>query len=149
MEQHELVNILMVEDDALDVEAFQRSLKKNKIINPLVVAHDGVEALDILRGDASKSIQEPLLIMMDINMPRMSGIECLREIRNDPKLKDHIVFIMTTSSDEGDRYDAYDLNVAGYMVKRDLGSSFIKAVEMLDKYCNAIVFPRDLVLSAC
>jgi len=142
--QHDLVSILMVEDDDLDVEAFKRALNKNKIVNPFYHVRDGVEALELLRGDGdSKPFPRPYLILMDINMPRMNGIECLREIRRDQNIKDAVVFIMTTSSDDTDMYDAYDLNVAGYMVKSDLGSSFMRGVEMLDKYFHAIVLPHS------
>lgn len=138
----QVVNILMVDDDSLDVESFRRALSKNKIINPFVHASDGVEALEIIRGKhKEKEISKPFLVLMDINMPRMNGIECVRELRNDPETNDTVVFVMTTSSDERDLYEAYDLNVAGYMVKSDLGSNFIRSIEMLDKYFNAIVLP--------
>ncbi len=144
MKHPELVSILMVEDDPLDVEIFQRSLHSNRIANHLCHAIDGVEALEVLRGQhPSKEITRPYLILMDINMPRMDGIECLREIRSDDELKDSTVFIMTTSSSDEDIYEAYNLNVAGYMVKSDLGLHFIKTVEMLDRYCHAIVLPTE------
>ncbi len=138
----QIVSILMVDDDSLDVESFRRALSKNKIINPFYHAVDGIEALDIIRGThPDKHISKPYLVLMDINMPRMNGIECLKELRKDPETHDAVVFIMTTSSDERDLYEAYDLNVAGYMVKSDLGSNFIRSIEMLDKYFNAIVLP--------
>lgn len=142
--QNQLVSILMVEDDELDVHSFRRTLKKEKVINPLVNAVNGEEALQILRGEhPEKTIEKPYIILMDINMPRMNGIECLKAIRQDDSLKDAVVFIMTTSEDEKDIYEAYNLNVAGYMVKSMLGENFFKTVRMLDKYCQAIVLPTD------
>ena len=137
------VTILMIEDDSLDVEIFRRSLNNHKIANPFVTAKDGVEGLAILRGEGGlQPLARPYLIILDINMPRMNGIEFLQELRADKRLHDSIVFVMTTSSDERDRYDAYNLNVAGYMVKSDLGGSFINAIAMLDHYWKVIHFPN-------
>jgi len=137
------VSILMVEDDDLDVEVFKMALEKEKLVNPLVRANNGEEALEILHNThSSKSIERPYLVLMDINMPRMNGLECLQEMRKDPKLKDSVVFIMTTSDDERDIYEAYNLNVAGYIVKSSLGESFLKAIQLLDKYFHAIVLPE-------
>lgn len=136
---HEMVSILMVEDDTLDYESFKRSLKKSSIANPLFHAVDGVQALEMLRGQLEVKLGKPLIVLMDINMPRMNGIECLKAIRQDEELKDTVVFVMTTSNDEQDIYDAYNLNVAGYMVKSELGTSFLKTINMLDSYFNAIV----------
>ena len=137
-----LVSILMVEDDELDVESFKRSLKKERLINPFYSVSNGEEALKVLKGQhESIQIGKPHLVLMDINMPRMNGLECLKHIRQDPELKDTVVFVMTSSDDEKDIYNAYDLNVAGYMVKSELGANFLKTVHMLDKYCHAIVLP--------
>ena len=83
------------------------------------MARDGVEALEMLR-----ELPRPYLIITDINMPRMNGIELLRKIRESEEFRDSIVFVLTTSNDEQDKIDAYDLNVAGYMLKTDMGTSF-------------------------
>ena len=134
----------MVDDDELDVEAFKRTLKKQKIVNPFFHARDGIEALEMLRGEHEDVvITRPLIVLMDINMPRMNGLECIQAIREDNDLSNIIIFVMTTSADETDIYEAYNLKVAGYMVKSDLGDSFIRSIEMLDKYCQAIVWPSD------
>lgn len=144
MNTHQIVNILMIDDDSLDVESFKQNLTKRRILNPFTHAIDGVEGLEILRGQhPTKSITRPLLILLDINMPRMNGLEFLQEIRKDSELKDLVVFIMTTSVDEHDMYEAYNLNVAGYMVKSELGQSFVKTIEMLDSYFHAIVMPTE------
>lgn len=137
--KQKIVNILIVDDDALDVEMFKMSITKRKFANPVIRAVDGVEALEILRNQHEIVLERPYIILMDINMPRMNGLECIKEIRKDPQLKDAIVFVMTTSSDEADIYDAYNLNVAGYMVKSDIGKYFFDAINMLDSYFQAIV----------
>lgn len=143
MKAQNLVSILMVEDDELDVHAFKRCLKKERILNPFHSVINGEEALKALRGELPDvQIQRPLLVIMDINMPRMNGIECLKEIRKDEELKDTVVFIMTTSEADKDVYEAYNLNVAGYMVKTNLGDNFLRSVQMLDKYFHAIVLPE-------
>ena len=134
------VTILLVEDDEVDIQGIRRALRKHKVANPMIVAHDGVEALKLLR-DANHDEFRPYLILLDINMPRMNGIEFLREVRSDPLLKDSIVFVLTTSRADEDRFEAYHLNVAGYIVKADAGSGFMNAVDMLDRYWKIVEFP--------
>ena len=137
------VHILMIEDDSLDVELFKRELKKNRVANQFTAAKDGVEGLEILRGENGyTALKRPYLIVLDINMPRMNGLEFLQELRGDERLRDSIVFIMTTSADERDRYEAHNLNVAGYMVKSELGSSFLRAIDMLQHYWKIVYFPN-------
>ena len=137
------VSILMIEDDSLDVELFTRSLESLKIANSFVRAKDGVEGLEMLRGENGHSpVPRPYVIILDINMPRMDGMEFLQELRKDQRLMDSVVFVMTTSDDERDRYQAYNFNIAGYMVKSDLGGSFVKAIEMLDSYWKIVHLPN-------
>lgn len=137
-----IVSILMVEDDEIDITIFKRCLKKEKISNPFYYVKNGEEALSVLRNQHSDiKLAKPYLVVMDINMPRMNGIECLTEIRNDPDLKDTVVFFMTTSEDEQDVLEAYNLNVAGYMIKSSLGENFLKSVQLIEKYFSAILLP--------
>src|SRR4051812_17007119 len=110
-----MINILLVEDDEVDIMNVQRAFKKNKITNPLFIARNGVEALEMLHSNQINPL--PQIILMDINMPKMGGLECLKELRSDPRLKAISVFIMTTSNEESDKVNAYDLNVAGYIIK--------------------------------
>ncbi|MCC6384543.1 MAG: response regulator [Bacteroidia bacterium] len=139
-----LYNILLVDDDLVDVMNVQRAFKKNNILNPLYVAHNGIEALDKLRGTEGqqKIIPTPQLILLDINMPRMNGIEFLRELRKDPVLRCISVIIMTTSNDDKDKFEAYNLNVAGYIVKPVSFEKFVQAVSVLNTYWQLCEMPQ-------
>lgn len=136
------VNILLVEDDKIDAKAFLRAMKKLKITNPITVARDGVEAWELLKGYGETRFERPNLVILDINMPRMNGLELLRKIREDAELHNLVVFVLTTSNDDQDKFEAYDLNVAGYMLKSDLGSSFIGAVNLVEQYWRVVEFPE-------
>ena len=146
------VSILLVEDDRIDAKAFLRAMEEVRISNPVTVAKDGVEAWDILTGEGiDQPFPRPNILILDINMPRMSGIELLRKIRAEETLHDSIVFVLTTSNDDQDKIDAFDLNVAGYMLKSDMGNSFVRAVELIDKYWRVVEFPvdkKDAVIAA-
>ena len=107
--------ILLVEDDELDVISVERSLKKLESEYVLYTAYNGIEALKILSEPDGALV--PDVILLDINMPRMNGIEFLKIVREDKKLKDLKVFIMTTSSEEMDRTDAEKLGISGYIIK--------------------------------
>jgi len=134
--EEKLVTILLVEDDTVDVMNVQRAFKKNNIKNPLAVAGNGLEALSMLRGEDGyeKINPRPKIILLDLNMPKMNGLEFLKEIRKDPELRSISVFVMTTSNDDRDRVDAYDLNVAGYIVKPVSFEKFVNAVSILSSY---------------
>jgi CheY-like chemotaxis protein len=136
MQSSKVVTILLVEDDEIDVKALRWAFDKLKIANPLVVARDGVEAWEMLQ-----ELSRPYLIITDINMPRMKGIELLRKIRESEQFRDSIVFALTTSNDEQDKIDAYHLNVAGYMLKTDMGTSFQRAIALIDNYWKVVEFP--------
>jgi CheY-like chemotaxis protein len=137
MRSSRVVTILLVEDDEVDVKALKWAFDKLKVANPLVVARDGIEALETLRD-----LPRPYLVITDINMPRMNGIELLRKIRESEQFRDSIVFVLTTSNDEQDKIDAYDLNVAGYMLKTDMGTSFQRAISLIDNYWKVVEFPE-------
>lgn len=110
--------ILLVEDDELDVISVQRSLKKLDEEYVLHTAYNGIEALELLRGLKGPAIDPlPDVILLDLNMPKMNGIEFLRALRTDEKLKDIQVFVMTTSGEEADRKAAEALGVSGYLIK--------------------------------
>jgi CheY-like chemotaxis protein len=108
-------NILLIEDDELDTISVERSLKKLEIKYDLHTAYNGLEALQMLRKTENPLV--PDVILLDINMPKMNGIEFLRILRSDENLKDLKVFIMTTSSESSDRETAENLGISGYIIK--------------------------------
>jgi CheY-like chemotaxis protein len=133
------LNILLVEDDEVDVMNVRRAFDKNRIANPLYVAADGVEALRMLRADEVP--RERRMILLDLNMPRMSGIEFLRELRADPRLGHTPVVVLTTSDDERDKINAYNLNVAGYLLKPVTFINFVEVMAALNKYWTLVELP--------
>lgn len=136
------VNILLLEDDDGDAKAVQRALRKAKIDNPIYRAIDGVDAFDQLLGRNGKEVlRGPHLLLVDINMPRMDGIEFLTELRQTPSLNRTVAFVLTTSSREEDILAAYDLNVAGYILKERAGTDFLNLIELLDYYRRVVRFP--------
>ena len=136
------VNVLLVEDNEIDREGVVRAFTKLKIANPITCAADGVEALEILRGTSERpALARPYIVLLDINLPRMNGIELLRHLRADPLLQDSIVFVLSTSKSDQDRVTSYGLNIAGYMVKSDVGAGFIRLVQMLDHYWRVVELP--------
>jgi CheY-like chemotaxis protein len=135
------MTILLVEDDEVDIMNVKRAFKKNNISNPLVVAHNGIEALEILRA-TDGATPRPKIVLLDLNMPRMGGIEFLKEIRQDQDLSSLSVFVMTTSNEDGDKIDAFNLNVAGYILKPLSMDRFIAAVSTLNSYWALCEFPE-------
>jgi CheY-like chemotaxis protein len=136
-------NVLLVEDDAVDVMNVKRAFKRNNIHNPLHVAKNGLEGLAMLRGDRPQqpAIGKRCMVLLDLNMPRMNGIEFLEAIRQDPQLKTVPVVVLTTSSAEEDRLNAYRHNVAGYIVKPVQFDSFAHTMATLTEYWNLCEFP--------
>ena len=138
------VNILLVEDDEIDVRAVKQAFAKQKVKNSIHVASDGVEALEMLRAEGGREpFPRPFLILLDLKMPRMGGLQFLEEIRNDPDLCDTIVFVLTTSDDDKDKVAAYEKNVAGYLLKSNSGADFLNAVQMLDFFRISVQFPPE------
>jgi CheY-like chemotaxis protein len=133
------LNILLVEDDQVDVMNVKRAFKKNDITNPLWIVGNGVEALEKLRGGEIPLSR--LLVLLDLNMPRMNGIEFLRALRADADLRHLPVVVLTTSDDERDRVEAYNLNVAGYIVKPVTFVNFCEAMSTLNKYWSLVEMP--------
>ncbi len=136
------MSILLVEDDEVDIMNVMRAFKKINLTNPLYIARDGVEALALLRGQCGPAgMGRPGIILLDINMPRMNGIEFLRAIRLDPELKILPVIVLTTSDEECDVIAAYQLNVAGYIVKPVSFEQFVEAMAALDHYWTLSEMP--------
>lgn len=137
-----IINILLVEDDDVDVLGITRALKKYMNQYKLFRAVDGIEALNMLRGENGYPLlAKPYLILLDINMPRMDGFDFLKEIRKDQILNTTVVFVLTTSCNENDKLDAYKLNIAGYIIKSELNNGFVNVIEMLRNYCQVVRLP--------
>lgn len=135
------VTILIVDDDQIDIRAVTRALRKHQIDNPVGVAKNGVEALEMLRGtNGIKPIAWPYIILLDLNMPRMSGLEFLEQIRSDESLHDTVIFVLTTSDDDRDKLNAYEQHIAGYIVKSNVGKDFINLVSMIEKFVLTVSF---------
>ncbi len=127
-----VINILLVEDDEVDVMNVKRAFMKVNITNPVYLANNGLEALNMLRGPVVPS--ERRLVLLDLNMPKMGGIEFLQELRSDPILRTTPVVVMTTSNQDRDRVEAYNLNVAGYILKPVTFSKFVEMMATLNRY---------------
>jgi len=127
--------ILLVEDDRVDVMTVQRALRKNRIDNPLQVARTATDALAMLRGEGMEKIEPPpALILLDLNLPKMSGIEFLKELREDPGLMDLMVIVLTSSNEPNDRAAAFQYEVEDYIVKPHSFDEFASAISTVLSY---------------
>jgi CheY-like chemotaxis protein len=142
MEEKQL-SVLLVDDDEVDVMTVKRAFKKNNITHPLYVASNGLEALELLSSNTLPKLlpQGRRLILLDLNMPKMNGIEFLRELRADPALRAIPVIVLTTSNEDKDKVEAYNLNVAGYIIKPVTFSKFVEAIATLNKYWTLTELP--------
>lgn len=135
-------HILLVEDDDVDAEVVLRAFRRQNIRNPFTIVPNGVEALHALRGEEGyERLPRPLFILLDINMPRMNGLEFLHTLRKDPDLKRSIVFVLTTSNSDEDKSAAYDEQIAGYLLKENAGEDFKNVIRLLDSYRDSVEFP--------
>ena len=133
------LNILLVDDDEVDVMTVRRAFTKANIVNKLFVASDGIQALDMLRNDGVPDSRR--IVLLDLNMPRMNGIEFLREVRADRALHALTVVVLTTSNEDRDRVEAYQLNVAGYLLKPVTFQAFAEVMATLNKYWTLMEMP--------
>lgn len=139
---YEEVSFLIVDDDEVCIMAIRRALRKMKVVNPVQTAKDGVEALEILRGDGGRSpLRSPFIVLLDINMPRMNGHEFLEEVRRDPRLHRSVIFVLTTSGAQEDIDSAYERNVAGYIIKDEPYGSLVRALELVEHVSKIVVLP--------
>jgi CheY-like chemotaxis protein len=137
------LNILLVEDDEVDVMNVQRALKKNGATATLHLAANGIEALAMLRTNIQITTGNNgrLLILLDLNMPKMGGLEFLRELRADSALCKLPVVVLTTSMQDSDLATAYQYNVAGYIIKPITFSSFVETIDVLNRYWSMSKMP--------
>lgn len=142
--EERVINILLIEDDEVDVMNVKRAFKKYKITNPLYVAGNGIEGLEMLRSQNREQPQVPesrRLVLLDLNMPKMNGLEFLQELRKDENLKRTPVIVLTTSDEDKDRMEAYNLNVAGYILKPVTFNNFAEVMVALNKYWTLCEMP--------
>ncbi len=134
MQNH--VEILLVEDNPYDAELSLRALKENNIANHVVHVFDGEEALDFLyaRGKYTQVHNSPKIILLDLNLPKVSGLDVLKIIKNDPKLKMIPVIVLTTSKEEKDMIESYKLGVNSYLVKPVAFDKFVNVVRDIGMY---------------
>ena len=132
------VPILLVEDDDVDAENIVRAFKKNKVTNSLYITCNGEEALAFLRHEqkykVAKKFPRPGIILLDLNMPVMSGIEFLKVIKADENFNSIPVVVLTTSQEENDRTESFKLGVAGYIIKPVEFDNFVNAINTIDLY---------------
>ena len=128
------ISILLVEDNPADVEITRRALEKGQVMNELIVARDGQEALDILFAAKNGEARCPGLILLDLNLPKVDGREVLKKIKADPKLKRIPVVILTVSTQDEDVARCYDAGVNTYIAKPIQFDDFLRAVATIDEY---------------
>lgn len=131
--------ILLVEDDQVDAKTVQRALKELHVVNPLEVVENGELALAYLRDPARR---RPCIILLDINMPVMNGIEFLRIVKADGDLKRVPVVVLTTSEEQQDKIESFDLGVAGYMKKPVDYRQFVETIRSIDAYWTVSEMPE-------
>ena len=132
------VGILLIEDDRVDIMTVQRAFKKNQVANPLYVARTGLEALSMLKGEGCEKIEPPPgLILLDLNLPRMSGIEFLDRLRADPELQDIRIIVLTSSNEPRDREAAFKYDVDDYIVKPHSFEEFNRAIATILEFWDA------------
>jgi CheY-like chemotaxis protein len=140
----ELKRILLAEDNANDVELTTTALRENNVLNEVVVVRDGAEALDYLfkRGAyASRTGGNPALVLLDLKMPKVDGIEVLRQVKANPSLKTVPVVVLTSSREEQDLLRTYDLGVNAYVVKPVDFLEFVDAVKLLGGFWAVVNEP--------
>jgi response regulator RpfG family c-di-GMP phosphodiesterase len=140
--------MLIVDDDDIDREAIERAFRRGAFETKISMARDGEEGLNVLRAVCSAGDAPPPVILLDLNMPNMNGLQLLGQLRGDPELRRCLVFVLSTSDDPRDKQAAYDQNVAGYLVKSRLGPGFSRLPEVLYPYLSSIEFPMEQVLAA-
>lgn len=132
--------ILLVEDDKVDAMTVKRALDEIKVTNRLDIAGNGEEALSYLRDPENK---KPCVILLDLNMPKMNGIEFLRIAKQDKRLRRIPIVVLTTSEEEQDRINSFDLGVAGYMIKPVDYQKFVEVIKTIDLYWTLSRLPEE------
>jgi CheY-like chemotaxis protein len=132
------ITLFLIEDDDIDAMSIQREFKRRHISSPIIRAKDGVEAFELL---ALGKIRRPFVILLDLQMPRMNGLEFLTSLRKDCDYKNSVVFVLTTSIDEKDIFNSYQSNIAGYFIKDEIDDGLISIVDIFDAYRKVVHLP--------
>lgn len=132
------VSLFIVDDDDIDAIALERALRKLKLLNTVFRARDGREALELLR---SGIVPAPYIILLDLNMPRMNGMEFLEALRTDPLLTHAVVFVLATSKSDEDLVAAYRKHVAGYVFKQHMDRDFLEVMGLIEHYWRLVELP--------
>lgn len=136
------VTFLIVDDDQISVMAVQRAIRKLGLPYRTCVARDGIEALNILKGEEGlAAVKPPYIVLLDINMPRMNGHEFLYEVREDSRLRNSLIFILSTSDTHEDVENAFTRNVAAYLLKGDMFDDILSKVKFVDNYVKNSLMP--------
>lgn len=128
------VEILLVEDNPHDVELTMHSLRKHNITNRVHVARDGAEALEFLFGSGTDPADAPRVVLLDLKLPKVDGLDVLRRVKADPRTRHIPVVVLTSSREERDIVDSYELGVNSYIVKPVDFTQFVEAVRQLGLY---------------
>ena len=134
------MRILLVEDDKVDAMTVKRSLREIHVTNDVVVAGNGEDALQFLR---QPNAELPCIILLDLNMPKMNGLELLQIIKKDHSLKKIPVVVLTTSKNDQDKFESFDLGVAGYMIKPVDYQQFVDVVRTINLYWTLSEMPDE------
>ena len=134
--------VLLVEDDAIDAMTVRRAFRDLKLGNPLAHVTNGEEALQYLGKEENP---KPCVILLDLNMPRMNGVEFMKVAKADPVLRRIPVVVLTTSKDDRDIVESYKLSVAGYIVKPVDYKKFVEAIKMIDIYWTISELPEERI----
>ena len=132
--------VLLVEDDAVDAMTVKRAFVELHVVNPLDIVEDGEEALSYLQNHEN---EDPCVILLDLNLPKMNGIEFLRVAKQDQRLRSIPVVVLTSSEEEQDKIDSFDLSVAGYIVKPVDYQRLVEAVKTIDLYWTLSQLPGE------
>lgn len=136
------VRFMIVDDDEVSVMAIKRAMLTLNLANPVVIARNGIEALELLNNSVeTEGKLLPYIVTLDLNMPRMNGLEFLEAIREHPALKKLLVFVLTTSDAPTDISAAYEKNIAGYIIKDNVAETLREALSMLKEYSQLVVIP--------
>ena len=135
-QQHQQGIILLVEDNPDDVELTQRAFKRSRLGNRIITKCDGQEALDYLLGTDNEELANPLpdVILLDLNMPRINGLEVLQRMRSEERTRAVPVVILTTSDEQRDIIDSYQLGANSYIRKPVNTTEFFEAIQSLEQY---------------